>query len=90
MEMTLANKLTDLTRDEKVLIWLRRTGRTFRGLGAELGLTGDAVAALLRNESCPTHRHRQLLELGVPEELLPPALDIKPGPKPKAEAGAAA
>lgn len=82
--------ITELSRVEKLQVWMTRNGQTFRSLGREIDMSGSCLGRLLRGESMPSWRHRQLLDLGVPEALLPPALDIKPGPKPRAETAEAA
>lgn len=83
MQSPIAPNLIPVNRQEALLLWMRRTGRTYVSLGSEINVSGNAVSKLLGQETMPTHRHRQLLELGVPEELLPQPLDLKPGPKPR-------
>lgn len=83
MQSPIAPNLTPVSRQEALLLWKTRTGQTYERLGGSIGLSGNAVSKLLGQETMPTHRHRQLLALGVPEELLPRPLDLKPGPKPR-------
>lgn len=83
MQSPIAPNLIPVNRQEALLLWMRRTSQTYVRLAGEMGLTGNAVSKLLSQETMPTHRHRQLLDLGVPEELLPQPMDIKPGPKPR-------
>lgn len=83
MQLHSTANLTPLTRQEALRVWMGRNGTTFTSMGGSLGISANAVSKLCDNETMPTHRHRQLLELGVPEDLLPQAVDIKPGPKPR-------
>ena len=77
---------TDLTRQERLLIWLRRAGITHVDIAKKVGVSSSmSVARWFNAESIPTRRHRQLVDFGIPAELLPPALDINPGPRPKRE-----
>lgn len=75
--------LSDLTRQERLVIWLRRAGISNAALARALG-TGQATICRWINhaDSLPSWRHRQLVEFGIPAELLPPAMDIPGGPKP--------
>lgn len=75
--------LTPPNRQESLRLWMTRTGNTFKAWGRLMGISGNAVSWLCANETMPTHRHAQLVTLGVPVELLPAAFDHKPGPKPK-------
>lgn len=82
--------LTDLTRQERLVIWLRRAGISNAALARALG-TGQATICRWINhaDSLPSWRHRQLTEFGIPAELLPPAMDIPGGPKPGSKQAAA-
>jgi len=73
----------DLTRQECLDLWMRRTGFTFVRLGEICGIHANCVTQHLRAETMPVRHHAALLAAGVPLELLPLALDQKPGPKPK-------
>lgn len=79
--------VTHLSRREKLEVWMRREGVTFVALGRHCGVTPYNVAKLLRQETMPVRRHEQLAAFGVPAELLPAPLDIKPGPKPRTDQG---
>lgn len=73
--------LTTLTRQERLLIWLRRANITNAQIAAALNVGAIAVSRWFRAKTIPTWRHRQLVKFGIPAELLPPAADIAPGPK---------
>lgn len=75
--------LTIPTRQERLHLWMRRLGHTYKAWGRLVGVSGHALSKLCGQETMPVHRHAQLRELGVPVDLLPKALDIKPGPKPR-------
>ena len=83
MQFPIASNLTLVNRQEALLLWMHRAGQTYTRMGAALDVTPNAVSKLLGNETIPVQRHKQFLALGVPEELLPQPLDIKPGPKPR-------
>lgn len=75
--------IADLTRAEKLEIYMKRTGITFSDIAKPIGVAPASARRMLLNDSIPTWRHTQLLKAGVPEQLLPPARDIAPGRKPK-------
>lgn len=85
MQLGSVPTLSDLTRQERLDIWMRRGGVTFVRLGEICGVHANCAAKLLRQETLPVRHHAALLAAGVPLELLPEALDQKPGPKPKSE-----
>lgn len=77
--------IDDLTRSEKLTIYLRRMETSFAAISKTLGISrGGAIRLLKKSKTIPSWRHRQFRELGIPEELLPVAKDIAPGRKPKA------
>lgn len=84
--MPISSNLTqsDLTRQERLMIWLRRAGITKMQIARTLGVQPVAIARWFEAKSIPTWRHNQLVQFGIPAELLPPAVDRAPGPKPKA------
>lgn len=90
MNTNFVDNLTDLSREEKLQIFLGRSGLTFKAIGEKLDMTGTAAAKLCRGETMPTRRHAELITLGIPAELLPKPEDIKPGPKPRRVAPAVA
>lgn len=69
------------TRQEALLIWLRRRGLQQRDIARRLGIGQNTVSRWLAADTIPSWRHRQLVSLGIPAELLPAPLDIAPGPK---------
>jgi transcriptional regulator with XRE-family HTH domain len=83
MQLPISPNLTSLTRQEALRIWLSRNGLTFSELGRRLGVTPNSVSKLCDQETMPVRRHAQLLEQGLPAELLPRPEDIKPGPRPR-------
>lgn len=74
----------DFTRQDKLLIWLKRHGRTQADIARALEVGDVSVSRWMKAETIPSKRHEQLVKLGIPAELLPPPLDIVPGPKRKA------
>lgn len=83
MKSPVSGNLILPTRQESLRLWMTRNGKSFNELGRQIGTTGHGVSWLCDQSTMPTHRHAQLVALGVPAELLPEAMDIKPGPKPK-------
>ncbi len=83
MQFPISPNLTSLTRQEALRLWLSRNGLSFSELGRRLGVTPNSVSKLCDQETMPVRRHAQLLEQGLPAELLPRPEDIKPGPRPR-------
>lgn len=75
--------ISDLTRTEKVEIYLKRKKVTMTDIGNTIGVSRTSVYKMLYAKHVSTYRHAQLLAAGLPEALLPPARNIAPGPKPK-------
>lgn len=70
-----------LTRKERLRIWMMRNGLTFLGIARQLGETRHSVTAWLTiRDTIPVRRRKQLERFGIPEDLLPPGLDRHPGP----------
>lgn len=83
MQFPISPNLTPLSRQEALRVWMHRNGLTFTEMARRMDVTSNLVSKLCDQETMPVHRHMQLLGMGVPVELLPQALDIKPGPKPR-------
>lgn len=75
----------DLTRQDRLLIWLRRNGISQTDIARALDVGKVAVSRWMRVETLPVRRHQQLVKFGIPEDLLPTPLDITPGPKRKSK-----
>lgn len=71
----------ELTRLERLIIWLRRNDMNFSRIGELLGITRMSAGRLCKAERIPSERHRELVQLGIPIDLLPPAEDVRRGPK---------
>ncbi|MDD6181133.1 MAG: helix-turn-helix domain-containing protein [Desulfovibrionaceae bacterium] len=71
--------LQDLSREEQLLIWMRRNGLTYSKVAKMLGISRMSVQRLCTADRIPTSRSRQLKKLGIPEELLPEARDVPRG-----------
>lgn len=71
--------LNDLTRQECLSIWLRREGVSVADIAKSLDVKPMSVSRWFRAERISSWRHRQLVECGIPAELLPPPVDIAPG-----------
>lgn len=71
----------EFSRLERLIIWMRRNKINFSGIGESLGITRMSAGRLCKAERIPGARHRELIRLGIPADLLPPAEDIRRGPK---------
>lgn len=69
----------ELTRQERLLIWMRREGMSASGIARKLDVQVMTVVRWLRAERLPSWRHRQLVGCGIPAGLLPPPVDVAPG-----------
>lgn len=78
---------TELTRQERLELWMKRTGWTYKALGHLLDITGANAGRRLKSDTIPPHHHKIWAQL-VPADLLPKAEYQKPGPKPRSEATA--
>lgn len=90
--MSLSEQITydDLTRQERLIIWMRRMGTTRAKIGRALGIGTVAVGRLLFSERASSWRVQQFKEYGIPDELLPRVEDIPSGPKPSKNVSVAA
>lgn len=80
--------ISDLTRSEKLEIYMKRKKITFTNIGEAIKVSRTSAYKMLHGEHVSTYRHAQLLKAGIPDILLPPARDIAPGPKPKRKVSA--
>ena len=71
----------ELSRLERLIIWMRRNNINFSEIGESLGITRMSAGRLCKAERIPSSRHRELVQLGIPTDLLPPAEDVRRGPK---------
>lgn len=69
------------TRQAMLLAWLKQEGITQARIAQALETSEQSVSRWMRAESLSSLRHGQLVKFGIPAELLPPAVDICPGPK---------
>ena len=72
-------ELSELTRKEKLHIWMKRNQESYVTIAKKMELTSKTIAYLLNSETIHPLRHAQLLKLGIPESLLPPPVYRKPG-----------
>lgn len=84
MQSSIAINLTELSRQEKLRLWMARAGVRFVDMAVALDVTPAAIGKLCKQATMPEHRHRALVAFGVPADLLPAPLNIKGGPKPRA------
>ena len=70
-------------RYDHLLVWMDEHGITFSALGEKLSISASGARRLCVSEFIPSERHRQLLDLGFPFELLPLSRDRKRGRAPR-------
>lgn len=73
----------NLTRQELLTLWLRRNNLKQCQIAAALDLSCPGVSRLIRAKSIPSRHHKKLVGMGIPEELLPPPLDLTSGINPR-------
>lgn len=69
-------------RKQRLREWMRQNSYTVRKLADDLGVVERMARQYLSAETISTKRHTQFVVLGFPQDLLPQAMDKKPGPKP--------
>lgn len=65
------------SRQDRLRAWLALHGIRFGELAEQLGVHPSMITRIVKGERAPAKRIRQLLELGIPEDLLP-----EPSPPP--------
>jgi len=81
MELKIEIPQGDLTRQEQLLVWMRRAGLTYAAVAKSIGVGIMSVRRWLNADYISTWRHQQLVGLGIPATLLPPIKDVAPGPR---------
>jgi hypothetical protein len=76
-------ELSELTREEKLLVWMKRNQESFVTIAKKMHLTRRSIVYLLTSETISPIRHAQLIKIGLPESLLPPPVYKKPGRSPR-------
>ena len=68
------------SRIKSIRVWKTVNEVTYVAIGQALGgITGKAVQKLLEGERIPTERFNEFVAFGIPENLLPPAIDVPRG-----------
>lgn len=67
------------TRQERLHLWFRRSGLSQAAVARHLGISPVSFGRWLRAERLPVRNVAMMRELGMPEELLPLARDVRPG-----------
>lgn len=76
-------ELSELTREEKLLVWMKRNQESFVTIAKKMHLTRRSIVYLLTSETISPIRHAQLIKIGLPESLLPSPVYKKPGRSPR-------
>ena len=69
--MKLILDLTKVDRERALATWLTYHGIERKALAKELGITSGALTRIFQGKNRPANRIAKLIELGIPEELLP-------------------
>lgn len=76
MQTTLQVTQTDLTRQERLRLWLWKQCLSQADIARQLDVSRPTVGSWIRAEQIPSWRVQMLRDLiGIPEELLPAAKD---------------
>lgn len=75
--------VADLSRTEKLELFLSRTSNSYAALGRELNINRSHVRGLLVSDSISTNYYAKFLAVGLPAELLPSPVLRKRGRPPK-------
>lgn len=67
-----------VTRQERLKLWLWKTGLSQADIARKLSVAKASVGYWIRAERLPAERVAQLRGFGIPEELLPKAKDVSP------------
>ena len=70
------------SRHDRLRRWMLMHSISIAALARQIGASNSSVLYWLKNETMPVRRHRELVALGFPPELLPRAADIRRGPHP--------
>lgn len=65
--------IESLTRQEQLVIWLLRRGWSQSDIARKTNTAPQTVGKWLGADTIPPFRHQQLVDLGIPAALLPPA-----------------
>lgn len=68
-------------RQKRLRLWMEEHEITVKQLAKDLGVAVRMARQYISAETIPTIRHTQLVVLGFPLDLLPQAVDKKPGPQ---------
>lgn len=65
-----------MTRYELLKQWMKERNVSFVWLAAQLGIKETPLRRMLMQDRIPTKRHAQLVHIGIPEDMLPPGIDL--------------
>ncbi len=82
--------VSDWSRQQRFRVWKFGAGVSYTELARKMGLSHVAVRKLCLGETAPANRLAQLIQLGVPEDLLPKPKVPSNEPNPAAPPGPAA
>ncbi len=59
-------------RQAALMLWLEERQISYQALADVIGVSRPFIQKMLNHDTIPAKRHKQLVALGIPEELLPP------------------
>lgn len=59
-------------RQAALILWMEERHISIQALAEALGVSRPFASVMLNRETIPAKRHKQMLRLGFPPELLPP------------------
>ena len=71
-----------LSKQEKLYLFLRRNRKSIASIAREMDMSRVGLRRIFLAETAPPERVSRLIELGIPQELLPEPLALPAGPKP--------
>ncbi|MDL2306613.1 hypothetical protein LJC48_01100 [Desulfovibrio sp. OttesenSCG-928-C06] len=75
----LSDKPQDASRLTDLRVWMIRNNMSYGDIARSFGVSRSAVQAMVSRPRISSQRHQQLRELGIPEHLLPPVVDVPRG-----------
>lgn len=79
MNITIPISQNDLTRQERLFLWIWKSPYSQAEIARQVGVTPCTFGKWMRAERLPVRCVTQMRAFGIPEDLLPRAEDIPPG-----------
>ncbi|MFV0422278.1 hypothetical protein [Oleidesulfovibrio sp.] len=76
MNISIPVTQAELTRQEKLSLWMRRAGKTNVALAAFAKVAPITTSRWLRSDSLAWYKVQVMIDFGIPQELLPNPIKI--------------